>query len=163
MVLYPHWDAAVLFLGLTGLTICAGHSVGMHRLLIHRSFETPKWLEHLLVWLGVLVGMAGPVGMIIKHDMCDWHQRQSVCPAHPAHEAGFWCDAWWQLCCRFALWAPPVIEIEAEVLNDPVYRVMERFWRWQNVLLAGVLFALGGWPYVLWAVCLRVFVSLVGH
>ncbi len=52
----------------------------MHRLLIHRSFTTPRWLEYLLVYLGVLVGMAGPFGMIRAHDMRDWHQRQVLCP-----------------------------------------------------------------------------------
>ena len=33
------WDALAVFVVLTGATICAGHSVGMHRLLIHRSFS----------------------------------------------------------------------------------------------------------------------------
>lgn len=163
VVLYPQWDAALVFLGLTVLTILAGHSVGMHRLLIHRSFETGRGLAYVLVWLGVLVGMAGPMGMIVRHDMRDWHQRQSVCPAHPAHGAGFWGDAWWQLCCTFRLEAPPRFEIEADVRDDPVYQWMEQFWRWQSVLLAGGLYLLGGWAYVLWGVCLRVFVSLVGH
>ena len=41
------------FLFLTVVTICAGHSVGMHRLLIHRSFKAARPLEYLLVWLGV--------------------------------------------------------------------------------------------------------------
>jgi hypothetical protein len=38
LVTFPQLDALLVFLGLTGLTVCAGHSVGMHRLLIHRSF-----------------------------------------------------------------------------------------------------------------------------
>lgn len=95
LLLFPHIDALLVFAGLTAVTICAGHSVGMHRLLIHRSFETFRPLEYLLVWLGTLVGMAGPIGMIKTHDMRDWHQRQAVCPPHPAHEAAFFRDAWW--------------------------------------------------------------------
>ncbi|MBV6638983.1 MAG: hypothetical protein KI788_24110 [Mameliella sp.] len=94
---FPSWSGLAVFLVLTGITICAGHSVGMHRLLIHRSFETSKPVEYLLVWLGVLVGMAGPFGMIRAHDMRDWHQRQANCPPHPSHGAGPLKDAWWQM------------------------------------------------------------------
>ena len=68
IILYPQWDAALVFVILCAVTICGGQSVGMHRLLIHRSFEAPRWLEYLLVWLGTLVGMAGPFGMIRAHD-----------------------------------------------------------------------------------------------
>lgn len=54
------WDAFLLFIVTSAVTLCAGHSVGMHRLLIHRSFTAPLWLERLLVYLGTLVGMAAP-------------------------------------------------------------------------------------------------------
>ncbi|MEP3845228.1 MAG: hypothetical protein ABJM43_07810 [Paracoccaceae bacterium] len=128
IILTPSWGGVVVFVGTTAVTICAGHSVGMHRLLIHRSFQTPKWLEYILVWLGTLVGMAGPFGMIRAHDMRDWHQRQSVCPPHPSHGAGFWRDAWWQMHCRFDLDHPPHFEIEAEIANDPAYQWIERHW-----------------------------------
>ena len=61
---YFSWTALLLFVVISGITLCAGHSVGMHRRLIHNSFECPLWLEYLCVYLGVLVGMAGPIGMI---------------------------------------------------------------------------------------------------
>lgn len=163
LVWWPGWGGLAVFLVLSAVTLCAGHSVGMHRLLIHRSFATPKPLEYLLVWLGVLVGMAGPKGMIEAHDMRDWHQRQKVCPPHPSHAAGFWRDGWWQLHCRYHLHAPPRLVIEPDVANDPIYRWMEHLWWAQQGLLALVLYTLGGWAWVLWGVCLRVSVSLTGH
>ena len=124
----PSWSGLGVFLFTTAVTICAGHSVGMHRLLIHRSFQTPKWVEYCLVWLGTLVGMAGPYGMVRAHDMRDWQQRQYLCPPHPSHDAGFWRDAWWQMHCRFDLKHPPRFQIEAEVAEDPFYQWLERFW-----------------------------------
>ncbi|WP_299725750.1 acyl-CoA desaturase [uncultured Tateyamaria sp.] len=163
IVVFPSWDAAAVFLVLTGLTVCAGHSVGMHRLLIHRSFETHRLIEYVLVWLGSLVGMAGPVGMIRTHDMRDWHQRQETCPDHPAHRAGWFRDAWWQLSCRYDLTHPPRFVPERRVAEDPVYIWMERTWILQNLPVALVLFAFGGWAWVLWGISLRIFVSLVGH
>ena len=76
-----------IFIVLTVITLCFGHSLGMHRLLIHRSYECPKWMEYLFVYLGTLVGMAGPIGMIKQHDLRDWAQRQSRCH-HQQNAAG---------------------------------------------------------------------------
>jgi stearoyl-CoA desaturase (delta-9 desaturase) len=53
---FAQWDAGLVFLALTAVTICAGHSVGMHRLLIHRSFpvdirhNAKIFREKLSVW-----------------------------------------------------------------------------------------------------------------
>jgi len=163
IILFPQIDALLVFLGLTVITICAGHSVGMHRLLIHRSFETTRPLEYLLVWLGTLVGMAGPVGMIKTHDMRDWHQRQTTCPPHPAHDAGFFKDAWWQLCCAFTLNSPPDFRLEDRVRNDRFYQNLERTWMLQQIPLALVLYLGGGWAWVMWGCSLRISVSLIGH
>lgn len=163
VIMYPQLDALLIFLALTAVTICAGHSVGMHRLLIHRSFETHRPLEYLLVWLGTLVGMAGPVGMIRAHDQRDWHQRQVICPDHPAHRASFWKDGWWQMCCAFQLDRPPEFILEDRVASDQVYRWMERTWMLQQLPLCVLLFAAGGWAWVLWGCSLRIAVSLFGH
>lgn len=86
--------AVVLFLATSAVTLCLGHSIGLHRLLIHRSFEAPLWLERLMVWLGTLVGMAGPLGMVRLHDMRDWAQRQAACHDLYAHRAPVLKDAW---------------------------------------------------------------------
>lgn len=163
IIVFPIWSGLIVFLGLTAVTICAGHSVGMHRLLIHRSFKTPIWLEHVLVYFGTLVGMAGPFGMIHAHDMRDWHQRQTVCPPHPSHDASFLRDAYWQLCCKFELDHPPKFCIEPVVATDRFYRFLEKTWMWQQLPLALLLFVVGGLAWVLWGVCLRVSVSLIGH
>jgi hypothetical protein len=73
------WAAFGIFLATAGVTLCAGHSVGFHRRLIHRSFGCPKWLERVLVWLGTAVGMGGPMWTIRLHDSRDWAQRQPDC------------------------------------------------------------------------------------
>jgi fatty-acid desaturase len=163
LVWFTAIDTVLVFLVLSAITICAGHSVGMHRLLIHRAFAVPLWLEHVLVWLGTLVGMAGPFGMIRAHDMRDWHQRQVECPPHPSHAAGFWRDAWWQMHCRYDLDHPPRFNIEQTVMNDPVLRLLERTWMLQQLPLGLLLWGFGGWGWVFWGVSLRIVVSLTGH
>lgn len=160
---FASWSSFIVFLILSAITLCAGHSVGMHRLLIHRSFKTPLWVEHVLVYLGVLVGMAGPFGMIRAHDMRDWHQRQKVCPPHPSHGTNFIQDAYWQLCCSFELNNPPEFRIEPTIKNDRFYKFLEKTWMAQQIPLAIILFVCGGWAWLLWGMCLRVSVSLIGH
>lgn len=157
------WGALAVFVLLTAVTICAGHSVGMHRLLIHRSFKTHIWIEHFLVYLGVLVGMAGPHGMIRLHDFRDWGQRQTACHPFFSHTAGFWKDAWWQLHCSIQLDNEPDFVIERNVVQDRFYRMVEASWMWQQLPLGLILFVLGGLPWVIWGICLRVSVSLIGH
>lgn len=157
------WSALAIFLVLTGVTLCAGHSVGMHRRLIHNSFECPLWLEYLLVWLGVLVGMAGPFGMTRQHDLRDWAQRQNKCHDYLCHRRGILRDYFWQLHCDIDLENPPRFRPEARIANDQVYMWMERTWMWQQAPLALLLFVLGGWSFVIWGVALRVAVSVIGH
>ena len=49
-------DAVILFFTSTGVTLCLGHSLGMHRRFIHRAYDCPRWMEYLFVHFGVLVG-----------------------------------------------------------------------------------------------------------
>ena len=42
--------AVLLFIGTTIITLCLGHSLGMHRRFIHRSYQCPSWLD----WLALL-------------------------------------------------------------------------------------------------------------
>src|SRR5262249_49469458 len=38
------WSALALFLATTAVTVCLGHSLGMHRRLIHHTYDCPIWL-----------------------------------------------------------------------------------------------------------------------
>lgn len=155
--------AFFVFLFTTAITLCLGHSLGMHRLLIHRSYECPKWMEYLLVYLGVLVGMAGPIGMIKQHDLRDWAQRQKRCHDYLKHGSSFIKDGWWQLNCDVKLDMPPHFRIESDVSNSRFYRVIEATWLIHAMLPAIPLYFFGGIVWVLWGLCVRVFVSLAGH
>ncbi len=157
------WDAFTLFVATTAITICAGHSVGMHRLLIHRSFVAPLWLERLLVYLGTLVGMAGPFGMIYAHDIRDWAQRQPQCHDLHAHRRGFFHDAWWQMHCAVALDHPPRFIIEKAIRDDRFFQAIERTWMAQQLPWAILFYVLGGWAWVIWGIAVRIAVSLTGH
>ncbi len=155
--------AIVLFLLGAGITLCLGHSLGMHRRFIHRSYKCPRWMEYLFVHLGVLVGLAGPFGMLRTHDLRDWAQRQSECHSYFSHDEVWYRDLLWQLFCSIRLSRPPEIVVESDIAADPVHRFMERTWMLQQLPWALMFFAIGGWGWVFWGICSRVSVSIFGH
>ncbi|MBT8061949.1 MAG: acyl-CoA desaturase, partial [Gammaproteobacteria bacterium] len=156
-------SAVILFFATTYLTLLLGHSVGMHRKLIHCTYSCSKPLERLLVYLGVLVGMAGPFGILKVHDLRDWAQRVPQCHDFFSHRAPLWLDAFWQLHCRFEFDTPPDLRIEDAVLKDPWYRFLNATWILQQLPVAMLLYWIGGLPWVVWGVFARVFVSVTGH
>lgn len=157
------WSAAAVALGLTVMTLCLGHTLGMHRLLIHRSYECPLWLERSFVYLGVLVGIAGPFRIIYLHDIRDWSQRHPACHPFFIHTRGWWRDFLEQQHCDLALTHPPRFVIEDRVQNDRFYRWLQRTWMLQQLPLAGLLYLGGGISWVVWGIGVRLFFSLTGH
>lgn len=160
--LFFTWSALTVFLILTGLFLLLGHSVGFHRRLIHGSFKSPRWLDYILMWFGTAVGMSGPFWMIRAHDLRDWAQRQRHCHPYLRHGRSMLIDAVWQLHGRLELANPPAFDL-GETGRDPFYRFLERTWMLQQLPIAALLYLLGGWPWVVWGVCARVFASVAGH
>jgi fatty-acid desaturase len=157
------WSAFALFVLTTYASLLIGHSVGMHRLMIHRTFDCSKPVERVLIYIGTLVGVAGPFGIIRVHDTRDWAQRQSQCHDFFAHTRALPLDLFWQLTCRFRFDSPPTLVVEPQFANDPIYRLLDQTWQWQQLPVAAAFYAFGGWPWVVWGVCVRVIVSGAGH
>lgn len=155
--------AVLLFLGTSAATLCLGHSIGLHRLLIHRSLSAPCWLTRLLAYLGTLVGMAGPLGMVRLHDMRDWAQRQDACHPLHAHRAPLWLDAWWQMHCRLDLARPPRFMPEPALRDDRFLHWLERSWMLQQLPWAVLFWWWGGLPWLVWGVPVRIAVCVTGH
>ncbi len=156
-------SAILLFFATSAVTLCLGHSLGLHRHLIHGSFEAPRWLSRLMIYLGTLVGMAGPLGMVRLHDMRDWAQRQTHCHDLHAHRAGPLRDAWRQMHCRLDLARPPRFALDPELADDRFLRHLEATWMLQQLPWAVAFFAIGGLPWLVWGVPVRIAVSLTGH
>lgn len=161
--LYFSWSAFIIFIVFTSVTLCLGHSLGMHRRLIHNSYECPIWLEYLFVYFGVLVGMAGPLGMTYQHDLRDWAQRKNNCHPYLRHGSNFWKDGWQQLNCDLNLDNPPQFLAEKRIGHDNFYGFMEQTWMLQQLPWAILLFYFGGISWVIWGISTRVAVLNTGH
>ena len=157
------WGALSMACVLTYITLLVGHSAGMHRMMIHRTYQCPKWLERILIYVGVIVGMAGPYSILRIHDLRDWAQRQQRCHDFFSHRRGYLQDIFWQLTCQFEFARPPQFRIEQELAEDRWLRFFESTWRWQQLPVAGLLYLAGGWPWVVWGIFVRVSIGIVGH
>jgi stearoyl-CoA desaturase (delta-9 desaturase) len=161
--LFFTWGALALFLATTAVTICLGHSIGLHRGFIHRAYDCPRSVERLFVYLGTVVGMAGPFGMMRQHEIRDWAQRKPHCHPYLAQRASILRDYVWQLHCDLRLAHPPELKLERRVAEDPFYRFIERTWMAQQLPWAVLFFALGGVPWLVWGIAVRVTASVTGH
>ncbi len=133
-----------------------GVGLGWHRLLTHRSFKAPKWLEYVLSILATMSMQDSPNKWIATHRMHHKYVDTDLDP-HSAR-SGFW---WPQL--GWVVWGKAQDHDEAtlqkyipDLLKDPVHRMISRFYVVPIVLSAVLLFALGGWQFVVWGVAARV-------
>lgn len=161
--LFFSWSVLIMFLIITGATLCAGHSVGFHRRLIHRSFECPKWVERVLVYIGTIVGMGGPLWTMRLHDSRDWAQRQPDCHAFLRHEHGFLKDGLFYLHGKLLLDNPPTFDPGPGIGDDKFYQFLDRTWMLQQLPIAVILYLIGGMPWLVWGVFVRVAMCTTLH
>lgn len=160
---YFSWSAVGVFILLCAVTLCLGHSLGMHRKLIHDAFDCPVWVEKLLIYCGTLVGLGGPFTMMHTHDMRDWAQRQPECHDFLSHQNDIVTDFWWQLHCKLHLAHPPDFRFPQKMTESRFFRFLQATSMAQQLPVALLLFVTGGWGWVAWGVCARVAVSIFGH
>jgi fatty-acid desaturase len=152
---------AMVFTALSALVILAiGHSAGLHRGVIHGAYRMGARTERVVVYLAILSGIGGPLGMMRMHNTRDRHQNRPAAPDYYTFAHSALQDASWYLFHEHT-GEPAPIDPAREA--DPWYRFLERTWRWQQLPWAIVLFAVGGLPWVVWGVGVRTAVCVLGH
>lgn len=157
------WQSLALYVFATAFVLLFGHSLGNHRKLVHDSFQCPRWLEYALIWYGTQVGLAGPIGLLRQHDLRDFAQRLPRCHAYLRHGCSPLVDAWWQLNCELVLERLPGVRLEPRIADDRVIGFLERTWMLQQLPLALIFLAWGGWSFVFAGVCARISTAVFGH
>ncbi|HLY10116.1 MAG TPA: fatty acid desaturase [Planctomycetota bacterium] len=153
-----------LALLLTLGTLCLGHSVGLHRGIIHRSYECSPLLRGFLAWLFVLSGLGGPLSWARLHAVRDYWQNQGDCPRYFAYNHGLLVDFGWNLHCRFeAADARADARLPADVLEDRWLRFLEATWPLHVLALAGLFFLTLGPGAVAVCICARTAAGIAGH
>lgn len=152
---------AALFAAVTAVGVLAvGHSAGFHRGVIHGAYRMGPRTERVLVYLAVLAGIGGPIGMLRMHNTRDGHQNRPAAPDYYtfAHSAAQ--DAAWYL---FHEHTGPAAPIDPVRERDPWYRFFEATWRLQALPWIVGLAAFGGLSWVVWGWGVRTAVCVLGH
>ncbi|ONI13549.1 hypothetical protein PRUPE_4G229600 [Prunus persica] len=147
------WVAMALSL-LTGL----GETLSYHRNLAHRSFTLPKWLEYSFAYCGVLSLQGSPIEWVSTHRFHHQFTDTEKDPHSPIK--GFWHShmGWiFDSSCRFgqkfAVWGG--LKNVEDLKKQLFYRFLRHTNLLHSVLLGGLLYAAGGFSFLVWGMGLR--------
>lgn len=137
-----------------------GVGIAYHRLLTHRGFTTSKWMMRFLATCGTLGLQSGPITWVTTHRVHHAFTDQEKDP-HSPREKGFW---WSHVGWIFRGTAQAQSEAtrqrySPDLLKDPYLRFLDKYYYLTTLALSIVLFAIGGWTMVVWAIVFRVTVS----
>ncbi len=154
-VWHTTWPAVAVCLLLHAFFGALGICVGYHRLLTHRSFKCPKAVEYALALLGSLSIEGGPIDWVAHHRQHHQFPDQPGDP-HSAREGFWWSHILWMF------WTPTeenwqqiTERYSPDLLQVPFYRFLDHMYVWLSILLGAFLYLLGGWPFLLWGMCVR--------
>ncbi|MGJ4746492.1 fatty acid desaturase [Leptospira sp. SA-E8] len=153
----------IVSFSLTIITLSFGHSVGLHRGMIHDSFSSSIQLKRFLIYLGVLTGLGGPLSLRYFHDLRDWAQRSKACHPYFCHYDNIFQDFLIQNNCTIQLKEKQIFRYENEYGQDKVILFLEKTWLWQQVPIIALFGYLGGLGLVVWGVFGRLFTCILGH
>src|SRR2546423_14858690 len=155
-----NWQALVACLLLWWATGSLGIGMGYPRLLTHRGFKTPKVVEYLLTFCGLLALEAGPIAWVVTHRIHHAHTDAPGDP-HTPRDGSWWAHMGWVLTGTAQRYDKTVRERYApDLTSDPVHVWIERLYYVPIILLGFGLLALGGWPMLFCGIFLRVTINL---
>ena len=147
------WGAFFVWFFLSWLTGCLGLTLGYHRLLSHRAFEVPLWLERVFATCGALSAEYGPIEWVGLHRQHHKWSDKGLDP-HNINRGFWWAHIGWML---FRVPGEKRVKRYAGDLRaDPYYRWLDNNFLALQIPLGVLLYSLGGWHWVLWGIPLRI-------
>ena len=155
LALFPSnfsWGAIGVTFLLYWVTGGLGITLGFHRLVTHRSFQTPKWLEYFFVFCGTLACQGGTIDWIGLHRI--HHKYSDTKPdPHDSNQGFLWSHIGWML--HKVPVGKEVARYTQDIANDPVYQFFQNYFVLIQVALGVLLLCLGGWSWVVWGIFVR--------
>jgi len=136
-----------------------GVGLGWHRLLTHRSFRTPKWLEYTLTLLGTMSVQDPPDKWVATHRI---HHRftETENDPHSTRPGFWWAQAGWLISGTAQDHSEETLnQYVPDLMRDKGHRLISQFFYLPLVVSAVIFFLVGGWSMVVWGVFLRVVVG----
>jgi stearoyl-CoA desaturase (delta-9 desaturase) len=149
------WANFVAFLIVWWISGSLGVGLGYHRLLTHRGFKTPRWLERTLATFGTLALQSGPIAWVTTHRLHHAFTETDRDP-HSPRKGVMWSHISWIFSGTAQRQPDDVVKKYApDLLRDPYLGFLDRHYYLTSVVAAGILFLIGGWTMVVWAIFLR--------
>ena len=154
------WKAFLLALLLWWVAGSFGIGMGYHRLLTHRGYKTPKWIEYSLTVCGTLALEGGPIFWVATHRLHHQNTDQESDP-HSPRDGSFWAHMGWIITGKtMHNNAKNLLPYVPELRKDRFHAWISR-WHWVPITVLGaLLFAIGGWRYLLWGIFFRTVIGL---
>ncbi len=154
-----HWPVLIVAGAVLYLTGGLGVTLAYHRTLTHRGLRLAKPLEYAMAVLGALALQGDPIRWVATHRKHHAHADSEGDP-HGIDRGFRWAHMRWLYRPNEAMPTDEELKHFApDLWSDPFYRVLQYVHVPLQFVLAGVLFALGGWPFVIWGIFVRLVVS----
>jgi len=154
--LFFSWSALGVMVFLHWLTGSIGICLTYHRLLSHRSFQVPKWLEYILATIGTLALQGGPIFWVAGHRLHHAHTEDVEKDPYSARRGFWWSHMLWLFYDRKEFFDYETYKRFApDLARDPFYRWLNQYYLLLQIPLGLLLYLLGGWSFVIYGVFLR--------
>ena len=154
------WQAFFVAVALWWIAGGIGVGMGYHRLLTHRGYKTPKWMEYLLTLCGTLSLEGGPIFWVAIHRKHHQNTDKEGDPHSPA-DGGFWAHMGWLITGQTMHNDSAQLLPFVPDLRKDKFHMWISHWHWVPITVLGaILFVAGGWPFLLWGIFFRTVVGL---
>ena len=153
------WSAVAVMFFLYWVTASLGICLGYHRYLTHRGFTLPKWVAYTVVLFGTLACQNGPIKWVGQHRI---HHAGSDTPEdpHSAKKGFWWAHFNWMFYTHSKFDDEKVLnDYTKDFCQDKFYRFLNKYFILVQVVLGFILLAIGGFPWVVWGVFVRLVVA----
>ena len=154
------WKAFFIAIFLWWVSGSLGIGMGYHRLLTHRGYKTPKWVEYFLTFCATLALEGGPMFWVATHRI---HHQYSDKPGDPHSpvDGKWWAHMGWILTGRSMHHDTSTLARYVPDLAKDKFHVWITKYHYAPMIMLGiVLLAIGGLPFLLWGIFLRTVVGL---
>jgi len=149
------WNMFALFVAGYIVTGCFGITLSYHRQLSHRSFQTPKWLEYLIAYCGVLAIQGDPIEWVTAHRYHHLHTDTALDP-HSPYE-GFWFShLGWLLDHRYREFRVSDQSNTKEMQRQFFYRLIRNTYPLHSIMQFCALYYFAGFPGIVWGGAMRI-------
>lgn len=150
------WSAVGVLIFLHWLFGSIGICLGYHRLLTHRSFQVPKWLEYIIATIGALALQGGPIFWVSGHRLHHVYTEDIDKDPYSAQLGFWWSHCLWLLYQRKEFFEYKTYKRFAPDLDrDPYYRWLNRNFLLLQIPMGLLLYALGGWSFIIYGMFVR--------